>query len=137
MPYSALRAEITAAAQAPGMTITGLATTLQVPHSSLRRFIDEGHVPADWIVRKLIAFLSTLGPMTPEEANGVLRAVTAMRRELDALEALALAARQAERLEIGAVIPPPAPEAPVDDATPSAPAGRPASARPARRRSAG
>jgi hypothetical protein len=136
MPYSALRTEITAAAQAPGMTITGLATTLQVPHSSLRRFIDDGHVPADWIVRKLIAFLATLGPLTPEQANGVLRAVTAIRRELDALEALALASRQVERLEIGAVIPP-ADDAPPADATPSAPAPPQASAPTRRRRSAG
>jgi predicted transcriptional regulator len=106
---------------------TRLAALMNVPHMTLRRFLDGRHTQPDMLAR-MTAYVRRLQPPTEAEAAGMLRVVEAMRLHLAEIEQQARAAvgdEEKVRALLDRALTPPESEA------------RPASAPKARRRAKG
>jgi len=71
----------------PKMSIAGLATVIQVPHMTLRRFVQEetnAVNPEAWT--RMVTYVASLREPTVDQALGILRAVDRVRHELELLE---------------------------------------------------
>jgi hypothetical protein len=79
--------------EGPSGSVTGLAQEIRIPHMTLRRFLsEEVTTPRADAWERMVAYVASLQPPTPEEARGMLRVVNRMRQELDSIEEAARSA---------------------------------------------
>jgi hypothetical protein len=82
--------------EGPVGSVTRLAQEIRIPHMTLRRFLSGDVVtPRADAWERMVAYVASLQPPTPEEARGMLRAINRIRQELDSMEE---AARSAVRV---------------------------------------
>ena len=97
--------------EGPSGSVTGLAQEIRIPHMTLRRFLsEEVTTPQSDAWERMVAYVASLQPPTPEEARGMLRALNDMRQQIETLEAHARAAIRAyptpEAAAAAAITPP-------------------------------